>query len=72
VEVYFFISISSKEEGDMGLALGSLYSKPDKSLLALSVNTLWSCEYQGDDTLMFIDVKIIQAVIAMIPHRPEI
>jgi len=56
----------------MGLALISLYSKPNKSLLALSVNTLWSCEYQGNDALMFIDVKIIQAVIAMIPHRPEI
>lgn len=56
----------------MGLALVSLYSRPDETLLSLSVNTLWSCEYQGDDALMFIDVKIIQAVVAMIPHRVEL
>jgi hypothetical protein len=56
----------------MGLALVSLYSKPDESLLSLSANTLWSCEYQGDGTLMFIDVKIIQSVVAMIPHKVEI
>ena len=56
----------------MGLALISLYSRPDETLLSLSVNTLWSCEYQGDDTLRFINVKIIQAVVAMIPHRVEL
>ncbi len=56
----------------MGLALVSLFSKPDKSLLSISVNTLWSCEYQGDDALQFIDIKTIQAVVAMIPHRVEI
>jgi hypothetical protein len=56
----------------MGLALVSLYSRPDETLLSLSVNTLWSCEYQGDDALRFIDVKIIQAVVAMIPHRVEL
>jgi hypothetical protein len=41
-------------------------------LLKLSVNTLWSCEYQGDSALIFIDVKSIQLVIAMIPHTPLI
>ncbi len=62
----------AEEEGDIALALMSLFSKPDESLLSLSVNTLWSCEYQGDGTLRFIDVKSIQAVVAMIPHRLEI
>ena len=56
----------------MGLALVSLYSKPDESLLSLSAGTLWSCEYQGDAALKFINVKTIQSVVAMIPHRPEI
>ena len=56
----------------MGLALISLYSKPDDYLLSISANTLWSSEYQGDGTLKFIDVKTIQSIVAMIPHRPEI
>ena len=56
----------------MGLALVSLFSKPDEHLKTLSVNTLWSCEYQGNDTLKFIDVMTIQAVIAMVPHKPKI
>jgi hypothetical protein len=34
------------------------------------MNTLWSCENQGDLALNFIDVKTIQSVVAMIPHRP--
>jgi hypothetical protein len=32
------------------------------------MNTLWSCENQGDSALKFIDVKTIQSVVAMIPH----
>jgi len=56
----------------MGLALVSLYSKPDDYLLSISANTLWSSEYQGDGALKFIDVKTIQSVVAMIPHKPEI
>jgi hypothetical protein len=33
------------------------------------VNTLWSCEYEGDGALRFIDIKTICAVVAMIPHK---
>jgi hypothetical protein len=70
-EVRFFIHVN-QEEGGMGLALVSLFSKPDEHLKTLSVNTLWSCEYQGNDALKFINVKTIQAIIAMIPHKPKI
>ena len=70
-EVHFFIHISCDEES-ICLALVSLYSKPDKYLLSISANTLWSCKYQNDGALRFIDVKTIQSVVAMIPHRPEI
>jgi hypothetical protein len=56
----------------MGLTLVSLFSKPDEHLKTLSVNMLWSCEYQGDDTLKFINVKTIQAIVTMIPHKPKI
>jgi hypothetical protein len=66
-EVYFFIHISL-ESGDIALALVLLYSRPDQTLLDVSVNTLWSCEYQGNLALRFINVKCIQAVVAMIPH----
>jgi len=52
--------------------LFSLFSRPDPILLGLSVNMLWSCEYQGDSALEFINVKYIQAVVAMVPHVPEI
>jgi hypothetical protein len=70
-EVYFFIHIRHDGE-ELGLALVSLYSRPDIDLLRVSHDTLWSCEHQGDSALHFIDVRIIQSVVAMIPHSPVI
>ena len=70
-EVYFFIHLSLVF-GDIALTLVSLYSRLDQTLLDVSVNMLWSCEYQGDSALRFINVKCIQAVVAMIPHAPVI
>ncbi len=52
------------------LTLISLYSRPCPTLLKLSVNILWSCKYQRDSALLFVNVKSIQSVIAMIPHTP--
>ena len=73
-EVYFFVLLRSLEDQDhkVALALVSLFSDPDPTLLRLSVNTLWSCEYQGDAALRFIDIRSIQAVVAMVPHSPVI
>jgi len=34
------------------------------------MQTLWSCEYQGDASLKFVNINTIQSVVAMIPHRP--
>jgi len=70
-EVHFFIHISHNKE-NMCLVLVFLYSKPDEYLLNISANTLWSCKYQNDGALKFINVKTIQSIVAMIPHRPEI
>ena len=70
-EVRFF-TILRCGDSEVSVALVSLFSKPDPTLLELSVNTLWSCKYQGDSALVFIDVKSIQAVVAMIPHVPAI
>lgn len=33
------------------------------------MKALWSCEYQGDESLQFINIKTIQSVVVMIPHR---
>jgi hypothetical protein len=66
-EVHFFIHLCYDEE-EKALALVSLFSNPDPTLLRLSVNTLWSCEYLGDSALKFIDVKCIRTVVAMVLH----
>jgi len=68
MEICFFVYLCD----EITLALVSLYSKPDPMLLSVSVNTLWSCQYQGDMALQFIDFKTIQAVVSMIPHTPVI
>lgn len=54
------------------VALVSLYSAPDKQLLELSHQTVWSCTNQGEVGLRVVDVTDIQAVIAVIPHRPTL
>ena len=70
-EVRFFIHVITNEE-EKGLALVSLYTLPNPTLLKASMNTLWSCAYQGDAALKFIDVKTIRSVVSMIPHSPSI
>jgi hypothetical protein len=70
-EVHFFIHLDHKD-CKMALALVSMYSPPDPMLLRLSMHTLWSCEYLGDNALKFVDVTAIQSVVAMIPHSPSI
>ena len=69
--MYFFIHISPSG-GDLALTLMSMYTKPNPTILYKSHNMLWSCEYQGDSALRFVDVKTIQSVVAMILHTPVI
>jgi hypothetical protein len=52
------------------LVMVSVYSPPHVELLTLSYHTLWSSTYQGDVSLIVIDVKSITAVVAMVPHQP--
>ncbi|KAG2048169.1 hypothetical protein BDR06DRAFT_1073443 [Suillus hirtellus] len=54
------------------VALVSLYSAPDRQLLELSHQTVWSCTDQGEAGLCVVDVTNIQAVVAVIPHRPTL
>ena len=71
MEVYFFVLLACADI-EIPVALVSLYSSPHADLLCISSNTLCSCEYQGDKDLRFIDVKTIQAVVAIVPHKPVI
>lgn len=52
------------------LAMVSTYSAPHPHLFEISYSTLWSCTHGGDSSLMVIDVKSIEAVVAMVPHQP--
>jgi hypothetical protein len=70
-EVRFF-AVLRRGNMDVPVTLVSLFSKHNPTLYRLSVNTLWSCEYQGDSALEFIDIKCIKSMVAMIPHAPVI
>jgi hypothetical protein len=70
-EVYFFVHLRH-DGNELGLALVSLYSEPHDDLFRISYGTLWSCEYRGDLALRFINIRIIESVVAMIPHSPVI
>ena len=52
------------------LAVVSLYYPPLPDLLVRSHGTFTSCKYSGDHNLAVINIKSIQAVVAMIPHSP--
>ena len=54
----------------MTLAMVSCYSSLDQTLLDISYNTLQSCTYLGQGGRMVVDVKNINSVIAMVPHKP--
>lgn len=45
-----------------------MYGPPDQEILRDSSNTVWSCSLNGSDGLAVVDVKEIEAVVAMVPH----
>lgn len=47
-----------------------LYSEADKNLLEASYSTLQSLSYSGNQSIAVIDVKMIEAVVALVPHFP--
>lgn len=65
--MYFFYRISVEGGQWRPVALVSLYSTPDPTLLRISSNTLIVCRYLGDGSLVLVDAQAIKAVIAMIP-----
>ncbi|EMD33184.1 hypothetical protein CERSUDRAFT_68233 [Gelatoporia subvermispora B] len=63
---YFFLAPIAAEHRP--LALVSLYSPPDADLLQRSHNTVYSCEYQGQDSLIVINARDIHSVVAIVPE----
>ena len=67
VQFYFF----DREDDDQGAkiphALVSLYGPPDPTMLEESYNTLFACEYRGNNNLICIPVTSILTVISMQP-----
>ncbi|KAG1861768.1 hypothetical protein DFJ58DRAFT_871719 [Suillus subalutaceus] len=66
---YFFQAIIHADRPPETLAVITLYSPPDVKLLQASHYTLWSCHHQGDAALVVINVKMIESVVAMVPHK---
>ena len=66
-EVHFFYRISVEEDKWRPVALISLYSAPDPTLLKTSSNTLLVCRYHGDDSLVLIEANTVKSVVAMVP-----
>ncbi|SJL09586.1 uncharacterized protein ARMOST_12966 [Armillaria ostoyae] len=65
-EVQYFFQLRFGEDIHT-LALVSIYSPPNMSLLAESFQTVYTCDYQGDADLRAIFVTDIAAVVAMVP-----
>ena len=72
-EVYFFYRISVAGDQWRPVALISLYSTPDPTLLETSSDTLLICRYCGDESLVLVEAQAIKSVVAMVPfmERPE-
>ena len=73
VEVYFFYRINVGGGQWRPVALISLYSAPDPTLLKISSDMLLVCQYRGDDSLVLVEAQAIKSVIVMVPfmEKPE-
>ena len=69
VRYFFRLSLSNTIHT---AALVLPYSPLDPNLLALSHNTLYSCERLPEARLTVINVKSIKSVVAMIPHKVKL
>ena len=65
VRFYFTMHI---EDIEHALAVVSLYSQPDLTMLVSSSNTMVSCVHQDNAGLAVISVRSILAGITMVPH----
>ncbi|KAG6864055.1 hypothetical protein C0991_000548 [Blastosporella zonata] len=71
-EVRYYFRFNIGPDDTRTLAAISLYSHPDADLLAASAGTVWSCRHQGNNRVIVVDVKCIDAVVAVVPHSTGI
>lgn len=64
---YYFKLALQLDKPPEAFAMVSVYSPPDPDLLRLSSGALWSCQHQ-EDALEVIPIKVIESVVAMVPH----
>ena len=64
VEYYFRLQFGDTVQS---LALVSMFSPPDQELLELSHGAIYICRSGGVDALTVVDVKLITAVVSMVP-----
>ena len=69
-EVQYYFCLQLEDNMEVTLAMVSCFYSPNKTLLDISYNTLRSCTYLDQGSLMVIDVKYISLVIVMVPHQP--
>lgn len=53
------------------VALVSLYSGLDPTLLKISYGTLLVCQYCGETSLVLVDARAILSVVAMVPFMEK-
>lgn len=53
------------------LALVSLYGPRDENLFESSFETVWACQYLGNESLCVVSVAVIESVVAMVPINPS-
>jgi hypothetical protein len=69
--VYFFYRISIEGDQWRPVALISLYSAPDLTLLRKSSDTLVVCRYHGDSSLVLVEAQAIKSTVAMMPFMEK-
>lgn len=65
---FFFQVILRHGEPPSTFALVSRFGPRNPDLWDKSFGTVWSCEYNGDNDLVVVDVKTILSVVAIVPH----
>ncbi|KJA21717.1 hypothetical protein HYPSUDRAFT_140349, partial [Hypholoma sublateritium FD-334 SS-4] len=63
------VRISRHVKNTFTLAVISVYSEPNPTLLKESAGTVLACQYCGDSSLVVVDFGSIILVVAMVPHH---
>ena len=72
VQFYFLrFTGDNPDETPTAHALVSVYSRPIQALWVESSNTLWACQYTGDEGLQVVELSSIAACISM-QHLPPL